>query len=437
MVPQTKYAQSGDVSVAFQVTGKGPIDIVLAPGFISHLEHAWEEPRWARFLLGLGSIARLICFDKRGTGLSDRSVGFPHMDERIDDIRAVMDAAGSKRAVLLGISEGGAMCQLFAATYPERVTKLILIGTYANALKAVSGFVDIDALQAEVRQKWGTGAMLPRYAPGLAKDPQFLQWFARFERLAASPSAVLQLWSNNREIDVTAVLPSIQAPTLIIHHTSDVRIDVKAAHELAAAIPNSRLVELPGEDHFVWLDDTGIVLSEISKFVGAAQPEMEPDRVLATVLFTDIVDSTRRSAAIGDAAWRSLLDAHYTMARNEIGRYRGREVKTLGDGMLATFDAPARAVRCASAILQSAGPLGLELRAGLHTGEVEIVERGDVSGMAVNIAARVSQLAGSGEVLVSSTVKDLVAGAGLSFTDLGLKSIKGLNDRLRVYRAMA
>lgn len=434
MLPQTKYAQSGEISVAYQVSGAGPIDIVFAPGFMSHLEHAWEEPRYARFLHGLGSFARLICFDKRGTGLSDRSVGFPHMDERIDDIRAVMDAAGSKRAVLLGISEGGAMSILFTATYPERVSGLVLIGSYANALSAVPDLAKIEALQDEVRQNWGTGAILPRYAPNLAKDDEFVKWWARFERLSASPSAVIQLWRNNRDIDVSHVLPSIQVPALIIHRTGDVRIRVEAAREMAAAIPKARLIELPGSDHFAWLDDTGTVLSEIRKFVGAAQPVIETDRVLATVLFTDIVDSTRRASAVGDAAWRELIDRHYVIARGELSRFRGREVKTLGDGLLATFDGPARAIRCAQEITRLVQPLGIEVRAGLHTGEIELVDNSDVSGIAVNIASRISSLAGASEVLVSSTVKDLVAGAGIAFDAIGPRRLKGLEKPVRVFR---
>jgi pimeloyl-ACP methyl ester carboxylesterase len=437
MAPQTKYAQSGDVSVAYQVTGKGPIDLIFAPGFISHLEHMWEEPRHAHFFHGLGSFARLIRFDKRGTGLSDRSVGFPHMDERIDDIRAVMDAVGSERAVLLGISEGGVMSALFAATYPERVSGMILIGTYANALAAIPGLANIDVLKQEIRLSWGTGASLPRFAPSLAKDPKFLDWWARFERLGGSPSAVLELWRNNCDIDISSVLPSIRVPTLLIHRTGDVRVRVEAAREMAAAIPRARLLELPGSDHFAWLDDTGTVLSEIRKFVGAALAVAEPDRVLATVLFTDIVDSTRRSAELGDTAWHSLLDTHYSLARNELLRFRGREVKTLGDGILATFDGPARAVRCAQAIVQSVEPLGIAVRAGLHTGEVEIADQNDVSGLAVNMAARVCQLAEASEVLVSRTVKDLVAGAGISFTDLGPQSIKGLDEPMHIFRVAA
>jgi pimeloyl-ACP methyl ester carboxylesterase len=433
MLPATKYAQSGEVYIAYQISGNGPIDIVFAPGFISHLELMWEEPRHARFLHGLESFARLIRFDKRGTGLSDRSVGFPTLDERIDDIRAIMDAAGSKSAVLLGISEGGAMSQLFAATYPERVGALILMGSYSDAKISIPSYKNPKQAEARILASWGTGASLPDFAPGLAGDPEFLDWWARFERLSASPSAVIKLRQMNSEIDVTPILKSIQAPTLVIHRVGDVRTSIENARDMAAAIPNARIIEVPGEDHFVWLEESGFVLSEIRNFVDAAQEPVEPDRVLATVLFTDIVDSTERAAGLGDMEWRSVLDAHFSLARAQIRRFRGREVKTLGDGILATFDGPARAVRCAQAIAIGVRPLGIAIRAGLHTGEVEVREDNDIGGIAVNIASRVSHLAGSGEVLVSGTVKDLVAGSGLIFNDLGLRAIKGIEDELRIF----
>jgi class 3 adenylate cyclase len=436
MLPTTKYAQSGDIFIAYQVSGSGPIDIVFAPGFISHLEHMWEDTRHARFFHGLESFSRLIRFDKRGTGLSDRSVGFPTLDERIDDIRVVMDAARSNRAVLLGISEGGAMIQLFAATYPERVSGLVLIGSYSNAKTSIPSYKDPKLAEAQILASWGTGASLPDFAPGLARDPEFSDWWARFERLSASPSAVIKLRQMNSEIDVTPVLPSIQAPTLVIHRVDDVRCSVQNAREMTAAIPNARMVELPGKDHLVWLEESGIVLSEIRKFVDIAQEPVEPDRVLATVLFTDIVDSTQQAAALGDTEWRSVLDAHFSLARSQLRRFRGREVKTLGDGILATFDGPARAVRCAQAIASGVRPLGIAIRAGLHTGEVEIREDDDIGGIAVNIASRVSHLAGNGEVWVSSTVKDLVAGSGLIFADLGPRAIKGLEEELRIFHAL-
>jgi class 3 adenylate cyclase len=344
-------------------------------------------------------------------------------------------AAASSRAVLLGISEGGAMIQLFAATYPERVSGLILMGSYSNAKISIPSYRDPKRTEAQILATWGTGASLSDFAPGLAGDPEFLDWWARFERLSASPSAVIKLRQMNSEIDVTPILQSIQAPTLVIHRVGDVRTSIENARDMAAAIPNARMIELPGKDHFVWLEESGTVLSEIRSFVDAAQEPVEPDRVLATVLFTDIVDSTQRAAAVGDMEWRSILDAHFSMARSQIRRFRGREVKTLGDGILATFDGPARAVRCAQAIANSVKPLGIAIRAGLHTGEVEIRDDNDVGGIAVNIASRVSNLAGSSEVLVSSTVKDLVAGSGLIFNDLGPHAIKGLEDELRIFAA--
>lgn len=437
MLPQTKYAQSGGIFIAYQVSGSGPIDVVLAPGYISHLELMWEEPRHARFLHGLESFARLIRFDKRGTGLSDRSVGFPTLDERIDDIRAVMDAAKSTRAVLLGISEGGAMAELFAATYPEKVSGLILMGSYANAKTSIPSYSDPKHAEKQILATWGTGASLFDFAPDLTRDPEFVDWWARFERLSASPSAVIKLREMNSEIDVSSILPTIQAPTLIIHRVGDVRTSVEHAREMAALIPNARMIELPGRDHFVWLEESGAVLSNIRSFIDIAQEPVEPDRVLATVLFTDIVDSTNRAAALGDMEWRSILDAHFSLARNQLRRFRGHEVKSLGDGILATFDGPARAVRCAQAIATGVRPLGIAIRAGLHTGEVEIRDDDDIGGITVNIASRVCHLAGSSEVLVSSTVKDLVAGSGLIFDDLGPRPIKGLEDALRIFHACA
>jgi class 3 adenylate cyclase len=310
------------------------------------------------------------------------------------------------------------------------------MGSYSNASKSVPAYRDVKFAEAEILASWGTGASLPDFAPDLVHDPEFVDWWARFERLSASPSAVIKLRQMNSEIDVTPILPSIQAPTLVIHRVGDVRVSIERARDMAAAIPNARMIELEGKDHFVWLEESGTVLTEIRNFVDTAQQPIEPDRVLATVLFTDIVDSTQRAAALGDMEWRSILDAHFSLARSQLRRFRGREVKALGDGILATFDGPARAVHCAQAIAAGVRPLGIAIRAGLHTGEVEIRDDNDISGIAVNIASRVSHLAGHSEVLVSSTVKDLVAGSGLAFHDLGFRAIKGLDDELRIFRVV-
>ena len=355
------------------------------------------------------------------------------MDERIDDIRAVMDAAGSQRAVLVGVSEGGAMCQLYAATYPERVSALILMGTYSNARESLATYRDVTADDAALLKIWGTGDSLSAFAPGLTGDPAFVEWWATFERLSASPSAVIRLRHMNAEIDVTPILPAIQAPTLVLHRGEDVRCDCAHARRIAATIPNARFVEYPGKDHFVWLEETGAVLSEIQRFIANTQEPIEPDRVLATVLFTDIVDSTRRASEMGDMQWRHVVEAHFSMARHQLRRFRGREVKSLGDGILATFDGPARAIRCARAIAASVKPLGIAVRAGLHTGEVELRDASDIAGIAVHVASRVSQLAEGGQVLVSGTVRDLVAGSGLGFADLGPRALKGIEQAVRIF----
>jgi pimeloyl-ACP methyl ester carboxylesterase len=408
----------------------------MAPGFASHLEQAWENPNAVRFFNAVGAFSRLIRFDKRGTGLSDRGVGVPHLDERIDDIRAVLDAAGSKRAYLFGVSEGGPMSILFAATYPERVAGLILFGTYARAVGASVPQDDLAASERAVREGWGTGRSLPNFAPSAAGNPAAIANWAKFERLSASPSDVINLLRMNNEIDVRHILPAIRVPTLVIHRRDDVRVRSLAGRELAANIPDARYVELPGSDHTVWVNDQERIVEEIRQFMGAAPAEIESDRVLATVLFTDIVDSTRHAEAAGDRNWRATLAAHDTAVRSQLQRHRGREVKTTGDGFLALFDGPARAVRCAQEIVRAVRPLDIEIRAGLHTGEIEMMGD-DVGGIAVHVAARVAQRAHASEVLASSMVKDLVAGAGLKFVDQGLAELKGLAEPMRLFSAVA
>ena len=431
---KTHYARSGDVRIAYQVVGDGPLDLVWVPGFISNLDHNWSEPGFVRFQSRLAAFSRLIMFDKRGTGLSDRVGDMPTLEQRMDDVRAVMDAVGTRRAALFGISEGGPMCLLFAATYPERTQALMLFGTYASAAARGLPVDSPEAFADHLDRTWGTGETLRNFAPSKVADEGFRQWWAGFERLGASPSAVIALMRMNSEIDVRHVLSAIQAPTLILHRAEDCRINVAAGRYLGAHIAGAKYIEIPGGDHLLWAGDTDRIADEMEEFLTGSHGAYEPDRVLATILFTDIVDSTRKAAALGDRDWRQLLEQHDAAARREIARFRGREVKSLGDGFLATFDGPARAVRCASGIAQAMQPLGLAVRSGLHTGEVEIKGE-DIGGIAVHIASRVAALAGAGEVIVSSTVRDLVAGSGLRFRDLGARSLKGLSDELRLFAA--
>jgi pimeloyl-ACP methyl ester carboxylesterase/class 3 adenylate cyclase len=445
MPPETRYARSGDVSVAYQVVGDGPLDLVAVPGFVSHVEWAWEEPSVACYLRRLASFTRLLHFDKRGTGLSDRIAGVSTLEERMDDIRAVMDAAGSERAVIYGLSEGGPLAALFAATYPERTSALILYGTFASLVRQPDYPWKrtpeelrrlIEERARTIHETWGSleaiGQALQRMAPSAADDEGLKRWLATLLRLGASPGAEIARQRMNAEIDVRHVLPAIRVPTLVLHRTGDRDSSVEEGRYIAAHIPGAKFVELPGDDHFPMVGDMDSVLDEIEEFVTGARPDREPDRVLATVMFTDIVSSTEHAVRLGDRRWRDLQERHHALVRRELARHRGREVDTAGDGFLATFDGPARAVRCAVAIGEGVRTLGLEVRAGLHTGECEL--RGDrVSGIAVHTGARVMAQAGAGEVLVSSTVKDLVAGSGLRFEDRGAHAFKGVPGEWRLY----
>ena len=430
--PETRYAKSGEVHIAYQVSGGGTLDLVFVQGAFTNLEVLWEIPWCARFVSRLATFSRLICFDKRGMGLSDRVPGAATLEERMDDVRAVMDAVGSPRAAVFGASEGGAMSALFAATYPERTRALILYGTYVQS--AMHSPAALEEAIASIEREWGTGNSLRRYGPSLAADADAVRGWARFERLSASPASMIALRRMNAEIDIRHVLPAIRVPTLVLHRAGDTAIGVESGRYIAARIPSAKYVELPGADHLPMVGDSDRILDEIEEFLTGSRREVEPDRVLATVLFTDIVASTKHVVELGDRAWREVLDQHDAAARQEIARFRGRAVKSLGDGFLATFDGPARAVRCAAAIGERLRPLGLDLRSGLHTGEIEL--RGeDVGGVAVHIAQRVAEAAGAGEVLVSGMVRDLVAGSGLSFEDRGSHALKGLPEPLRLYRA--
>ena len=440
-LPKTQYAKSGDLHIAYQVTGQGPLDLVLVPGGMSHLESQWEHPWSAGFLDRLASFSRLILFDKRGTGLSDRVGGIPSLEQRMDDVRAVMDAVGSERAALVGDSEGGPMSVLFAATYPERTSALVLYGSFARRAWAPDhpyGQTDEDlrTLIAAIESSWGEGAGVNVRAPGAAGDPGYQQWRARHQRLSASPGAAVALVQMNNEIDVRAVLPVIRVPTLVLHRRGDRAVPVEQARYLAENIPGARLKELPGIDHSPWVGDSESLLSEIEEFLTGSRHSVESDRVLATVLFADIVGSTEKAATLGDRRWRDLLDAYYTLARRELSRFRGREVDTAGDGFFAAFDGPARAIRCAATLSAGVRDLGLEVRAGLHTGECEII--GDkVGGIAVHIGARVAGLAGPGEVLVSGTVRDLVAGSGIRFEERGAHTLKGVPGEWRLFAVLS
>ncbi len=435
--PRTQYAKSGGVHIAYQVTGSGPIDLVIVPGFVSHLEHEWEHPWAARYLERLGSFSRLIRFDKRGTGLSDRVGGIPSLEERMDDVRAVMDAAQSECAALFGISEGGPMSLLFAATYPRRTSALVLYGAYARRSWAPdhpcgNTEQEFQTMIDGIEQGWGDAGRVDARAP--TADASYRQWGATYQRLAASPGAAVAVMQMNKEIDVRPILPAIRTPTLVLHRTGDGVTRVEQARYLAEHIPGSRLVELAGADHAPWVGDIDLIVDEVEEFLTGARHAAESDRILATVLFTDIVGSTARAVALGDRKWRDLLGEYLAFGRRELVRFRGNEVDTSGDGFFATFDGPARGIRCAMAMADGARGLGLDIRAGLHTGECEVMGE-KVGGIAVHIGARVAALARPGEVLVSNTVKDLVAGSGLQFQERGTHTLKGVPGEWRLYAA--
>jgi pimeloyl-ACP methyl ester carboxylesterase len=426
MQPVTQYAKSGEIHIAYQAFGNGPLNLVMVPGFVSNVENYWDQPDFARFLNRLGGYARVVTFDKRGTGMSDRVAELPGLDQRMDDLRAVMDAAGMDQASLLGISEGGPLAVLFAATYPDRCRGLVLYGSFSRFSYWFPDHETLAAFFRYVEQAWGTGGSVQRFAPSRAADATFQQWWGRNERLGASPAAVTALMHMNSQIEISGILPAVRVPTLVIHRTGDRTVSVEGGRDVAAHIPGARLVEFPGDDHLFYVGEGADEISDtIEEFLTGSRAAVPADRVLATVLFTDIVGSTEKAAALGDQRWRDLLEHHHATIRRNLARFRGREVKTTGDGFLATFDGPARGVRCACAIAEDIKSLGIDVRAGLHTGECEMIGD-DVGGIAVHIGARVAALAGASEVLVSGTVKDLVAGSGLRFQDRGSRSLKGI-----------
>ena len=440
MPPVTRYAKRGSLSIAYQVTGDGPFDVVFVPGFVSHLDYFWEIPTIARVWQRLASFARLITFDKRGAGLSERSGGIPTLEERMDDLHTVMDAVGSKRAALIGISEGGTMCINFAATHPERTIALVLWGSFAKVLRSEDHPIGFEPSQVEgtlgwIDEVWGTGRATGALMFAAAKgDAATLELMGRMERSAATPSTAIASLRFAISCDVRDVLPAIAVPTLVIHRAGDRFVPVEHGHDLTRRIPGARFCELPGDFHIGGeAESNDAAVDEIQEFLTGVRPERVPDvdRVLATVLFTDIVDSTGTATKLGDRRWRTLLDQHDAAVRAEIARYQGREVNRTGDGFVASFDGPARAIRCAQGIGVAARRLGLGVRSGLHTGECTV--RGDeLSGLALHIGARVAALAGAGEVLITSTVRDLVLGAGFQFEDRGLRALRGVPGEWRI-----
>jgi class 3 adenylate cyclase len=439
MAPPTRYARSGDLHIAYQVVGKGPIDLVFVPTWISQVEHYWEEPSIARYFERLAAFSRLILFDRRGSGLSDPVTRAPTLEEQMDDVVAVMDAAGSEQAAVYAQLEGGAMAALFAATHPERTTALVLY----EAMPRMSWAPDYDwALRPEERdsrlaETWGDGSRILALAPHSSSNIRLRDWFARLERLAASPGTAAKLSMMNAQVDVRAVLPTIKVPTLVLHRAGDKFVDPRHSRYLAEHIPRARYVELAGDDVITFGAETRVLLDEIEEFLTGTRHAPDSERILATVMFSDIVDSTRRAAELGDRRWRELLESIESSVRRELDRFRGRAVKTMGDGLLATFDGPARAIRCATAIRDGArSQFGLDVRSGLHTGEVEVIGD-DVGGIAVHIGARVGANAAPGEVLVSGTVKDLVVGSGIRFEDRGERELRGVPGQWRLWAVAA
>jgi len=445
-VPEVQYARNGNVALAYQVLGDGPIDVVFQPGFFGNLDVMWEFPPFARFLRRLASFSRLIVTDRRGSGLSDRlsPEDLPPLEVLMDDLLVVLDEVGSDRASVFGASDSGSLCAMFAATHPERTDALALYDT------AVAGVPQGDftatwsediwaSYMSDLTTGWGTLAyaekIVPWWYPSLAGDERAVRWYAKFMRQAASPNSAVAIERLWQQIDVQAVLPTIRVPTLVLHRVDDAIEYVAAGRDMANRIPGARFLELPGGDHAPWAGDQDQVLDEIEEFFTGVRRGPRTDRVLATVLFTDIVGSTQRAAAMGDTTWTELLEEHHGIVRRQLAAFRGDEVETTGDGFLATFDGPARAVECGRAITGSVRELGIEVRAGVHTGEIERAGA-EVRGIAVHIGARVMSLASASEVLVSQTVKDLVVGSGLVFEDTGEHELKGVPDMWRLYRVV-
>ena len=428
--PPTRYARSGDARVAFQVLGEGPPDIVFVGGPASHLDMQWEDPSTVRSRERIASYSRMIMFDRRGTGLSDPVAGPPNLDQQMDDLAAVLATVGAERVALIGAVEAG-LCAMYAATHPDRVSALVLVNVSVGGGVIRDQRRRLEMLDL-IENHWGEGAFISWFAPSRADDQRFLEWWTRFERACMSPSTARQLVDLNQRADLSGVLPAIRVPTLVLHRRDNPLVPVQAGREAAALIPEARFVEAPGTDVYYWPGANDPESDLIEEFLTGGRSQRAPERTLATVLFTDLVGSTNRAARLGDSAWRRLLEEHNKVVRDRLDRFRGREVKTLGDGFVAIFDGPTRAVRCAQEIVGGLDALGLATRCGLHTGECELFD-GDISGIAVHIGERVCELAADREVLVSSTVKDLVVGSALAFEDRGVHQLRGVPGEWRLH----
>jgi class 3 adenylate cyclase/pimeloyl-ACP methyl ester carboxylesterase len=439
VVPETRYAAAGDIHIAYQVVGEGPLDLILVAEFWHSIEAQWEEPSFAAFLERLASFGRLICFDQRGTGLSDPVAleGLPSLEQWMHDVRVVMEEVGSKQAALIGMGGGGMMSMLFAATHPQSTSALVLVNSFARLSEAPdyppgrATALETDVIDV-MEAGWGRGVLLDLVAPSRVGDEGFRRWWARYQRLGLTLGGILAVRRMLGEADVREVLPSIRVPTLVLHRGGNRWVRVEHGRYLAEHIAGAKYVELPGIDYFPFLGDANAVLDEIEDFTTGVSHLPESQRVLATVFFTDIVESTQRAVELGDRSWSELLDAHHKLVRGALKRFHGREIDTAGDAFFATFDGPARAIRCAVAVREAVRSLGLEIRAGIHTGELEF-EDSAVRGVAVHIGQRVLSEADPGEIVVSSTVKDLVAGSGLRFSDRGVHALKGIPDDWRLF----
>ena len=440
MVPEIQYAESKGIHIAYQTIGSGPIDLVLVPGWVSNIEIFWEEPSTVRFLRRLSTFSRLILFDKRGTGLSDKVCYTPTLEERMEDVRTVMDAVQSKRAALVGYSEGGPMCSLFAATYPERTLSLIMIGSYARRIQTADYPFGItpekfESFLNQIENNWGEAVGLESRAPSLAGDALFRNWWARFLRLSASPGTAMALTRMNSEIDVRRILPTIRVPTLILHAEKDAVINVEEGRYMASQIPGARFHEIPSGDHLPWVGGTDIILDRIEEFVTGSISGSATSRALFTVMFTDVTNSTQLAAELGDQRWHKILEAHHKAIRHEISVYAGREIDNAGDGFFVAFDGPARAIHCALSIREALQAIDLSVRIGIHIGECETIAD-KLTGIAVHIGSRISAKAEPNQIWVSQTVKDLVAGSGISFEDTGVHDLKGVPDRWHLYQVI-